>query len=101
MNNGGEKRWSVVVIDEFFKIYWLLYERRYDTPLRGSIIASGSKIFTFRFPQQKQASSIPLKSPHRYFVIGCGLNVESGWTGVLLVADAEEWKEQRCVRRLR
>ena len=52
MNNGGEKRWDVVVIYETFKIHWPLYERRYDTPLLGSIISLDQR-FTIQFPQNK------------------------------------------------
>ena len=36
MDSDGEKRWSVVVICETFKINWQIpHERRYDTPFHG------------------------------------------------------------------
>ena len=49
MNNGGEKRWNVIIIHETFKIYQQMgqtpHESRYDTLFRGPTIHYGAEIF--------------------------------------------------------
>ena len=81
MNNGGHSR--------FMRRWKTPYERRYD-PLCGpnNTLRSRDFVLSHFHERQGQASAIQLTSPPRYF-FGCAVNTEGGWTGDLLVADAE------------
>ena len=81
--NGGGKRWNAIAIDAMFKIYWqvggLPTNGRYSTPFRGPPIIPLEHIsFIILFPQKV------------FFCWMCLVCARCrGWTGDLLVADAE------------
>ena len=78
-----EKRWNVIAMYGRFKICWQmeknLFETRYETSLRGTMIPRGAKIF-YQPISTKKASSC-----------GYPLNAGGGWTGDPHEVDAEDF----------
>ena len=69
------------------------YERRYDTLFSGPIILLEQRYFIIHVPQKRTGFINSAQTSSKVSFTGYAFNAESGWTGDLLAADAEELKE--------